>query len=44
MNGSLRPQEGDPLWLVWDYEGDFSLADLMEKKVCPRFSCSLVIV
>ncbi|KAL4852866.1 Serine/threonine-protein kinase stt7 [Chlorella vulgaris] len=26
---------GDSTWLVWDYEGDFTLADLMQKKEFP---------
>lgn len=28
-------KEGEPLWLVWRYEGDFSLADFMAKKDWP---------
>ena len=25
----------EPLWLVWQYEGDFTLYDLMQKKEWP---------
>ena len=29
------PQPGDPLWLVWDYEGTYTLADLMKLREFP---------
>ena len=30
-----RRGPGGPLWLVWRYEGDFTLFDLMQKKDWP---------
>lgn len=33
----------DPLWLVWAYEGDNTLSDLMQKKVtCFAYHCDSV--
>lgn len=32
---SVNPKEQDLLWLLWKYEGDFSLSDLMQKREFP---------
>lgn len=34
-NPSANPKEQDLLWLLWKYEGDFNLFDLMQKKEFP---------
>jgi serine/threonine protein kinase len=33
---SRDPMPGDPLWLLWDFEGTYSLSDLMKSKEFPQ--------
>ena len=30
-----EPQPGDPLWLLWDFEGTYTLADMMKSREFP---------
>lgn len=33
---SVNPKPGDPLWLMWEYEGDSTLAELMKSRNFPE--------